>query len=355
MSSTLEKKFIDTYIPYFDKNQLHLLFELLKDPTIVLALSKNKLPTKKTVFNLMSSKGIDIKKRDDDNIEDELKTNLAKPDKNSTQPHQSNLITLLLRIESKLKDLESMLTKNIDFAMPSSEVQTDLTLSPEQRRAFVLKRENYNKLISKYYEFYKEFLKQREEVTDDLEFLRNLFRQTLYMIDLIVNDSYISKYKAESNSHTLSPQIHIVVFDRDDIYGTDGDILTQQTTIKKVLEHQQRSVLYRFKKDSIIFLSYEMAYTEVSGPKKLINIAFYIDYKTLIMQFTPEKTDFEPYRDTLQIQPTETDVWEMPKFDTYFLNEVQDAYTHLMSALLYMDPFIDHGRLFSDVYNRYFG
>jgi hypothetical protein len=175
------------------------------------------------------------------------------------------------------------------------------------------------------------------------------------MIDLIVNDSYISKYRGESTSHTLSPQIHIVVFDRDDIYGTDGDILTQEKTIKKVLEHQQRSVLYRFKKDSIIFLSYEMPYTEVSGPKKMLSIAFYIDYKTLVMQFTPEKTDFEPYRDTLKIQPPETDVWIMPKFDTYFLNEVQDAYTHLMSALLYMDPFIDHGRLFSDVYNRYFG
>lgn len=358
MTPSLEKKFIDTYIPYFDKNQIHLLFELLKDPSIVLALSKNKLPTKKTVFGLMTAKGIDIKKIDDEDYirEDNLKTDLPKPEKHSTGGANNNIVTLLLRIESKLKDVESMLTKNIDFAMPSSEVQTDLTLSPEQRRAFILKRENYNKLISKYHEFYKQYVEKKDEYVDELEFLRNLFRQTLYMIDLIINDSFISKYKASSNSHELNSQIIIVVFDRDDAYGTDGDILTQNRTIKKVMEHQQRSTMYKLKKDSIIFLSYEMPYTEVSGPKKLLNIAFYIDYKLLISQFKPEKTDYVPYADTLQaLSNSDLEVWTMPKFSTYFLSEVQDAYTHLMSALLYMDPFIDHGKLFFDVYNRYFG
>lgn len=354
MTSNLEKKFIDAYSSYFNSNQTHLLFDLLRDPSITLAISKGRLPTKKTVLNLMTSKGIDTKGAEED-CEEEPKSTIGNTKvKPTTLTTNQNIVTLLLRIESRIKDLEATLNKNIDFAMPSSDVQTDLLLSPEQRRTFMIKREKYNKLMARYTSFYKEFIKTKSN-QDEYEFTKDLFRQTLYMIDLIINDSYISKYQSSSHSHKLNPNINIVVFDRDDSYGENGDFLTQEGTIRKVLEAQKRSQLYKLKKDSIIFLSYVMNYTEADGPKQVISIAFYVDYKLLIQQFHPTDSEIDTYKDTLQISPQETDVWDNSKFDSYFLAEVQDAYVHFMCALLYMDPFINHGGMYQDVYDRYFG
>lgn len=378
---TSTKKFADKYKKFFGPNQLHTFLEIANNPTVQAALCRNRLPAQKTVYELLESNGIDVNavlnaEDDDDYYDSKSCKKLRSSYSNDcdvtassgggggggggvTERTVKDVLNSVLRIESKLDALEGTLNKNLEFAMPSDSVQTDLTFSSEKRQALVRKQKNNHRLMYTFDEIYPDFVKEHySQSADDYEMLKNLFHRCFFLIDHYVNDDFFEKFARSGSARVVvNPQITVIVFDRDDRFGNTTEPLICSSTMQRVLKCQEESKLFSVKKDPIIFVSMSTDVAEQTGSKRVFRIVFYIDAKSVFADY--ERLDVGgqdvTLQDSININPVSTSkIWENCKFGDYFMELCKDAYVHLYCALCSLNPCIRHDGIFLETYTSLF-
>lgn len=338
-------KFIDFYRPLIREDQLHILFKIANDPTIQAAFQKCKQPVKKTVEKLFKQSGISLNLGDVQDEEALGKEVVVTKTTDTNKNFEKSVLVTQQKILSVLETLSNAVSNNIDFAIPSSELSTDVFLSPEDRIAFLEKRRKANNLASRCKEDYLGISKMFSEGGEGdirYNFFDPLFKIFLKAID-VSQDSFIKYFSFNSPNDIFESKIKLVFWD---------DVEDSNPIYKQILGIRQDTIAYRGV-DPILLIVIK------SGTRGVVTYSFtaYMDTYEILKQFDAQ--DMSRHENHISIsrsvdifKPTPSIFKE--SFATFFLDLCKDFYTHVYCALTHNNPSYSHDAVFSNAYRLLF-
>lgn len=353
----MTKKFLDTYKHLVSEDNFYILVSAINEPKIQKAFLKNKLPTRKVVSDILKSKGARLE--DDDQPEQDVKDTIHRQSSSSCS-NDKFIIRALRRIEEKLNDLQTQMSGNIDFALPSSDIITDITLSPDDRRRFALKLERDQKLTSNFTKNYSAWLQDGEKGTFDK--IRDLFCSAFGLIDKFVFEGWVSKRMSDrclNVQPTIDPTVHVFVYDSTEEFE-DGTPYLDSSVMTQVMNLQRKTKLLSNEVDPIVFIYFTDKAVVSNSVRNHVTVSFYIDMHYVIKNFQKRHAPaFENMTDGI-VLATENGTdsvkfyLEHSAFPFYFLDLCRDAAVHMMCCFKFKDPCYSHNACFEEVFREYF-
>lgn len=334
-------KFIERYKQSVKENQTHILFKVAHQPIVQAALLKGKQPARKTVEKLFREFGIDAVAPAEEEASNAEATKMTT--NTGGEYDFKNVAIMLQKIQSGVEDLNRTINTNIEVAIPSSQIYTDLLLSSEDRAKFARQRQKENMLESDFRQIYLRLCENFDPST--VIFVTEVLIACLPLIDSF-NDYYIKRFRFSGNTDVLSK-------------GIEMKILAKGKVPPKIFSHvcdKMSLTLTKFGYDPFILVVNKSTLDAVTHYR----LDIYIDLDTLFTQFETifarKKTESHVgIASAIEEDPLTPLTVLKDGFPSYFLKCTKDVYVHILCTLQKFDPNYSHDYVFSDIYRKVFG